>query len=231
LQSLQLKENNGLVDLNLSDLHVGRTRVIDETWVAVCDSLKTHPTLQVLDFQQMHSFGEAPPSPALLKSQIQALLDMVNLNMSILTIRPPSRYYREYELFRESVIPYLETNRFRPRVLAIQKSCPIPYRAKVLGRALLALHTDANSFWMLLSGNVEVAFPSNTAATTMAASLATPATAAATSNSAAPVAPTAAVPITASRAASTCGASTAANIAPLGLSEAEGTSLVPPGIY
>ena len=78
-----------------------------------------------------------------------------------------------HELFRGSVIPYFETNRFRPRLLAIQQTRPIPYRVKVLGRALLSARTDANTFWMLLSGNAEVAFPSTTAA----ASLPTPATA------------------------------------------------------
>jgi hypothetical protein len=51
------------------------------------------------------------------------------------------------------------------------------YRVKVLGRALLSVRTDANKFWMLLSGNAEVAVPSTTA------SLPTPATVAtATSN-------------------------------------------------
>jgi hypothetical protein len=40
-----LRENKGLVELNLS--HRGR-RECDETWYEVCDSLKTHPTLEVL---------------------------------------------------------------------------------------------------------------------------------------------------------------------------------------
>jgi hypothetical protein len=84
----------------------------------------------------------------------------------------------------------------------------------VLGRALLAGRTAANSFWMLLSGNAEVAFSSTTASTTVAANLATPATAAATSNAAAPVVATAAVPFTATRAASTNGAFAAATVAP-----------------
>jgi hypothetical protein len=61
---------------------------------------------------------------------------------------------------RESAIPYLETNRFRPWLLAIQRTRPIPYRTKVLGRALVAARTDVKRFWMLLSGNAEVAFPS-----------------------------------------------------------------------
>jgi hypothetical protein len=77
-------------------------------------------------------------------------------------------------VYRESVIPCLETNRFRPRLLAIQKTRLIAYRAKVLGRALLVVRTDLNRVWMLLSGNAEVAFPSGT--TTIAAAVANPPT-------------------------------------------------------
>jgi hypothetical protein len=55
-------------------------------------------------------------------------------------------------------VPYLKTNKLRPRLLAIQRTLPIPYRAKVLGRALMSARTNPNSFWMLLSGNTEVAF-------------------------------------------------------------------------
>jgi hypothetical protein len=79
--------------------------------------------------------------------------------------------YTDHELFRNSVIPSLETNRLRLRVHAIQKSCPINYRAKVLGRSLLAARADANRFWMLLSGNAEVAFPTTTATNAAAVSL------------------------------------------------------------
>jgi hypothetical protein len=118
---------------------------------------------------------------------------------------------------------YLVTNRFRPRVLAIQKTRPIAYRAKVLGRALLAARTDANSFWMLLSGNAEVVFSSPTVTTTPAANLPTPAAtnAAAPANvvpivaaatAAATAAAAAAITVTASRAASTAGAAPAVNV-------------------
>jgi hypothetical protein len=96
-------------------------------------------------------------------------------------------HYLDHAFFRRSVIPYLGTNRLRPRVRAIQKTRPITYRAKVLGRALLAARCDANSFWMLLSGNAEVAFPSRTTTIVVAASLATPATAAAITNDAAAI--------------------------------------------
>jgi hypothetical protein len=152
-----LRENKGLVELKL-----GSYWVSDETWDAVCDSLKTNPTLEVLQLV----------APAVLESRIQALVNMVKVNMSIhiMSIHIPIHLdscYSEHELFRGSIIPYLDTNRLRPRLLAIQKTSPIAYRAKVLGRALLSARTDPNRFWMLLSGNAEVvAFSSTTAPTT-----------------------------------------------------------------
>jgi hypothetical protein len=152
--------------------------VNDETWGAVCDSLKTHPTLGVLDLSTtlMHTRREPPPvAPDVITSRVQALADMIKTNTSICTIRVDSRL-SEHESYQESVIPYLESNRFRPRLLAIQTTRPIAYRAKVLGRALFATRTDANSFWMLLSGNTEVAFPSRTMTIAAAANLPTPAT-------------------------------------------------------
>jgi hypothetical protein len=147
-----LRENKGLVDLNFSY----RFDMNDETWGAICDSLKAHPTLEVLDFRARPA--DATTAPAVLNSRMYALLDMMKINTSTQTIHLDSRY-SQHEIFRESVIPYLETNRFRPRLLAIQKTRPIPYRAKVLGRALFAARKDTNSFWMLLSGNAEVAAP------------------------------------------------------------------------
>jgi hypothetical protein len=142
-------------------------------------------------------------TPAFIASRIEALLDMMKVNLGIHTMRLDSRH-SQHELFRESVVPYLVTNRFRQRVLAIQKTRPIPYRAKVLGRALLSARTDANIFWMLLLGNVEVAFPSATATTTQATNLlmsATAAAATAASITVATVAATATITVKAIRAA------------------------------
>jgi hypothetical protein len=172
-----LPENKGLVDLDLSYQDF---RMSDEIWDAACDSLETHPTLEVLNLRSREAFL----APLVLKSRIQALVEMMKVNMSIHTISLNDHYY-EHKLFKESVIPYLETNRLRPGLLAIQKTLPQAYRAKVLGRALLAVRTDPNRFWMLLSGNAEVAFPSTTATITAAASLPTPTTAAATSTASA----------------------------------------------
>jgi hypothetical protein len=202
--SSALKENKGLVDIHLFDDFMKS----DEAWGAICDSLKTHPTLKVLKFRhhlyanpsfvpsviisRVHAlvdmliptFIEAPLAPAVLKSRIQALVDMLKGNMLIHTIAL-NGHYREHELFRGSVIPLLKAIRLRPRLLAIQKRRPIMYRTKVLGRALLANRTDPNRIWMLLSGNPEVAFSSTTATIAVAADPQTPSTAAAAAAAAA----------------------------------------------
>jgi hypothetical protein len=107
-----LGENKGLVELDLKH----QLGMSNETWDAVCDSLQTHPTLQVLNLWSMQVFGGTPSASAVLKSRIQALVDMVQVNTSIHTILLPN-HYSEHEMFRTSVIPYLEANRFRPRVL------------------------------------------------------------------------------------------------------------------
>jgi hypothetical protein len=169
-----LREKKGLVELNLSFYWVS-----DETWNTICDSLKTHPTLEVLDLRV--SFTNTTTAPAVITSRMQALLKMLKVNTSIDTLHLLDRH-SEHELYRESIVPYLATNRHRSHVRAIQKTSPFVYRAKVLGRALLATRTDANSFLMLLSGNPEVAFPLTAATTTPAASLPTPTTAAASVN-------------------------------------------------
>jgi hypothetical protein len=63
------------------------------------------------------------------------------------------------------------------------KTCPITYRVKLLGRALLAVRTDMNSFWMLLLGNAEIPYTSRATRIAVAAYLPTPATAAALATS------------------------------------------------
>jgi hypothetical protein len=177
-----LRENKGLLELNLQYGY----GLNDETWGVVCDYLKIHPTLEVLDLRSIEFYEQGSLVPAMLKSRIQALLDMMKMNTSIHTIHLRDCYC-QHELFRESVIPYLVTNRLRPRLLAIQKTRPIPYRVKVLGRALLAARNDANSFWMLLAGNAEVASPWRTTTIAAAAILPTPAPATAVATSTANV--------------------------------------------
>jgi hypothetical protein len=162
-----LRENKGIVGLDLRY----NISVRYEAWNVVCNSLMTHPTLQTLDLHA--SFPHATMPAAVLKSQIQALADMLKENVTLQRIFLHSRY-SEHELFRGTVEPYLKSNRFRPRVCAIQKTRPMALRANVLGQALLSVRTDSNRFWMLLSQNADVVFPSTTAIATPAATLILP---------------------------------------------------------
>jgi hypothetical protein len=187
-----LKENRGLVSLNLSGRRRFGLRVSDETWGAICDSLKTHPTLEVLNLSSTNN--DAATARNIITSRIQALLDMMKMNISIHTIHLDSSY-SEHELFRQAVIPFLKTNQLRARVRSIQRTLPILYRSKVLGRALLSARRDTNRFWMLLSGNPEVTFASRMTTTAAVANRSTPpADPAATSMTSATTAATSVMP-------------------------------------
>jgi hypothetical protein len=72
-----LKENKGLVDLDL--MH--NFRMSDETWGAVCDSFKTHPTLEVLDLREI--ITDLAIAPATITARILALLGILKMNTSI----------------------------------------------------------------------------------------------------------------------------------------------------
>lgn len=111
-----LRENKGLVDLDLSH----DEWMSDESWDAIYDSLKTHPTLQVLDLQPAatHDRRVEPPLPeAVIESRSQAVIDMLKVNMAIHTIYLDWKYYlNEPELSPETFKSYLNANRFRQRL-------------------------------------------------------------------------------------------------------------------
>jgi hypothetical protein len=62
---------------------------------------------------------------------------------------------RDEQIYTGSILPYLETNLYRPRVLAIKKTIERPFREKLLGRALDCVKINPNLVWMFLSENVD----------------------------------------------------------------------------
>jgi hypothetical protein len=62
---------------------------------------------------------------------------------------------RDEEIYTEEILPRLETNLYRPRVLAVKKTKEITFREKVLGRALFSVNSSPNLVWMFLSENVD----------------------------------------------------------------------------
>jgi hypothetical protein len=89
------RENKGLVELNVN--HSEHTEC-DETWHAICDSLKTHPTLEVLHLSPVSN--NTSTVSAVTLSRTQALLNMMKMNMSIHTIHLHD-HYLDHELFQE----------------------------------------------------------------------------------------------------------------------------------
>jgi hypothetical protein len=84
------------------------------------------------------------------------LADMMKANTVLHTI-DLSLHESDHEIYTESILPYLETNRYRPRVFAIQKA-DFQIRRALLGRALQTelVQNDSNLRWMLLSGNPDI---------------------------------------------------------------------------
>jgi hypothetical protein len=84
-----LKENIGLVELNLCGLQTGLLEKA-EMWSAICDSLENHPTLEVLNLSA--TFTGATMASAVLNFRILALVKMLKVNLSIHTTYLPVRY-------------------------------------------------------------------------------------------------------------------------------------------
>ena len=95
-----LRENKGIVNLQLDYRSLG----LGDAWGAICDSLKTHPTLKVLNLRSAQAGMDAAVASAVIASRIQALVDMVKVNPSIHTIHLVD-LYSKHELYRGSVIP------------------------------------------------------------------------------------------------------------------------------
>jgi hypothetical protein len=115
-----LRENRDLVQLNLCCSQAGLLER-SETWGAICESLATHPTLEVLNLTA--AFTNAAMA-SVLESRIQALLKMVKMSTSIHTIHLNERQNGAPELFQSSALPYLETNWLRPRLLCHSEKLP-----------------------------------------------------------------------------------------------------------
>jgi hypothetical protein len=91
------------------------------------------------------------------KAQRTCLLaEMMEENTILLAIFL-MRHERDAQIYEEMILPYLETNLYRPRVLRIKKA-DIALRKALLGRALQteSVRNKSNLLWMLLSGNQDV---------------------------------------------------------------------------
>jgi hypothetical protein len=103
----------------------------------------------------------SPAVPAIIFSDEQktrrarALAEMMQNNTVLQTIELSEGQYNQ-QIYTEEIRPNLETNLYRPRVLAVKKTKDRPFREKVLGRAVYSVRSHhPNLVWMLLSENVD----------------------------------------------------------------------------
>jgi hypothetical protein len=155
-----LAENKGLVKLDLN-----RRPINDENWTILCQSLKTHPTLTTLDLRGT-GMMVIDLIIELLNGEQKAerthvLAAMVRENRVLHTLCL-NRNERDEQIYVESILPRLETNLYKPRVLGIKKA-DIALRRLLLGLALQteSVRSKSNLIWMFLSGNQGVVLQSD----------------------------------------------------------------------
>jgi hypothetical protein len=149
-----LANNRGLVNLDLSTQSIS-----NDNWIILCDSLKAHPTLTslVLNYTRP-TLRPGGDRIVLMDDQktyrTRIIADMVQRNALLHTITL-SEEERDQQIYTDEILPHLETNLYRPRVLAVKKTKERPFREKVLGRALYCVKSNPNLVWMFLSENVD----------------------------------------------------------------------------
>jgi hypothetical protein len=155
-----LASNRGLEYLN-----VNGNFIYDKNWAVLCESLQAHPALTNLDLSGTIPVPGRLTSRRILSDEQKAhrtglLADMVRRNTTLHTITVSEREW-DQQIYAQRVRPYLETNMYRSRVVAVKKTKEPSFREKVLGRALHSVKTNPNLVWMFLSENVDAFARSN----------------------------------------------------------------------
>jgi hypothetical protein len=144
---LALAENEGLVELDMSN-----QCITDENWAILCRSVRTHPTLEVLDLR-FTTNRRGLTCPVRKNRRALALVEILQENTVLHTIRTSHDECCQ-RVMRESICPSLQINRFRSRVNAV-KETPGHMRRQILGRALYAIRRDPNLVSMFLAENID----------------------------------------------------------------------------
>jgi hypothetical protein len=140
------------------ELDLNYRSINDENWTILCQSLKGHPTLTTLDLG--HTLPRAQQNIQLSGDQkaqrTRLLAEMMKENTILHTINL-FPYERDCQIYAESILPRLETNLYRPRVLGIKRA-DNALRRPLLGLALQtkSVRNKSNLLWMFLSENQDV---------------------------------------------------------------------------
>jgi hypothetical protein len=148
-----LAENKGLVHVGLHGHSIS-----DENLSVLSQSLKAHPTITSLDLRDTNPWAQDGGRIVLSDEQkakrTSLVAEMMHGNTILQTINF-SIHERDNNIYSQVIVPHLETNCFRPRVLTVKEIAYKPFREKVLGRAVYCVRSNPNLVWMLLSQNVD----------------------------------------------------------------------------
>jgi hypothetical protein len=146
-----LVQNCGLVRLDLSNRVVN-----DANWKALCMSLKTHPTLEVLGLRTTTSSTDrqARDFKTTRKNRMLDLEEMLKVNTLIHTIELGSNECDE-SLLQHFIRPRLKRNLYLPRLSAMKNGDSL-LRAKLLRRALESKQESPDALWMFISQNKDI---------------------------------------------------------------------------
>jgi hypothetical protein len=148
-----LFNRRGPVNLDISRFHMSH-----DNWSFLCESLKAHPTLTSLDLRNTMPWRRSCADASVVSDEEKShrtrlLAETMKENITLHTVHL-SEDERDEQIYKESILPYLGMNLYRPRVLAMNK-VDISLRRAFLGRALQtdSVRNDSNLLWMFLSGN------------------------------------------------------------------------------
>jgi hypothetical protein len=143
-----LASNRGLVNLDLRYCYTSNAN-----FAILCESLKAHPSLTSLEVRST--------IPALMRGDViekearmRMIADMMEHNTILQTIHLWEDQYGR-QIYSEEILPRLETNTHRPRVLAVEEIDDRLVRQAVLGRTVYRVRSNPNLVWMFLSQNVD----------------------------------------------------------------------------
>jgi hypothetical protein len=152
-----LGDNQGLLKFFPRGQHIN-----DENWKVLCQSLRSHPTLETLDLSGTYHDLNVGISDASKKHRCNCIVDLLRFNTVLRSVHL-TRNERDEIIWSESILLHLETRSYLPLVLEIKAVVDQPRRSKLFGRALNTVKTKPYLLYLFLSGNIDIIVASHEA--------------------------------------------------------------------
>jgi hypothetical protein len=145
-----LRDNQGLGKFTPRRLHIN-----DENWTLLCQSLRSHPTLDTLDLSGTFHNPNAGMTNASKKHRCTCIVNLLRSN-TVLSSVHLTRDERDETIWRESIVPHLQTRTYHPLVREIKAVADQPRRFKLFGRALNSVKTKPHLLYLFVIGSVDI---------------------------------------------------------------------------